>query len=146
MIGFQGPESERLLQEIVTVDLETLRYYASVRRHGRPEDALIARTGYTGEDGFEVIVSAEDGPAIWDTLLEERGGVQPIAAALGARDTLRLEAGMPLYGHEIDEDANPFEAGLGPGRQAGKGEFAGRAALGDDRRSRGPIAGWSPSS
>jgi aminomethyltransferase len=129
MIGFQGPESERLFQEIVDVPLDALRYYASLRGTVAGKPALIARTGYTGEDGFEVIISADDGPATWDTLLEERGGVQPVAAALGARDTLRLEAGMPLYGHEIDEDANPFEAGLGRVVKLAKGAFAGSTAL-----------------
>ena len=129
MIGFQGPESERLLQEIVNVPLDTLRYYAWVNGtvDGRP--ALIARTGYTGEDGFEIVVSAADGPATWDALLQERGGVHPVAAALGARDTLRLEAGMPLYGHEMDESANPYEAGLGRVVRLAKGEFVGRPAL-----------------
>jgi aminomethyltransferase len=131
MIGFQGPESERLLQQIVNLPLDTLRYYASVSGTVAGRPSLIARTGYTGEDGFELIVSAEDGPAIWDALLEERGGVQPVAAALGARDTLRLEAGMPLYGHEIDEDTNPFEAGLGRVVKFGKGDFAGSTALSD---------------
>jgi aminomethyltransferase len=129
MIGFQGPESERLLQELVDVPLTTLRYYASLQGTVAGYQALIARTGYTGEDGFELIVSAEVGPALWDTLLEPRAGVQPVAAGLGARDTLRLEAGMPLYGHEIDEDANPFEAGLGRVVKLAKGEFGGSAAL-----------------
>jgi aminomethyltransferase len=129
MIGFQGPESERLLQGLVSGDLSTLRYYATLKSTVYRKNALIARTGYTGEDGFELIVSAEDGPEIWDLLLEERHGVQPVAAALGARDTLRLEAGMPLYGHEIDENANPFEAGLGRVVKLAKGEFAGSKAL-----------------
>lgn len=129
MIGFQGPESERLLQGLVSGDLSTLRYYAAMKSTVYRKNALIARTGYTGEDGFELIVSAKDGPEIWDLLLEERDGVTPVAAALGARDTLRLEAGMPLYGHEIDEDANPFEAGLGRVVKLAKGEFAGSKAL-----------------
>src|SRR6476620_3759831 len=77
MIGFQGPESERLLQELVDVPLATLRYYAALSGTVAGRPALIARTGYTGEDGFELIVSATDGPAIWDTLLEPRGGVEP---------------------------------------------------------------------
>jgi len=140
MIGFQGPQSERLLQEVVDVPLEHLRYYAVVHGNAAGHPALIARTGYTGEDGFELIVSAEAGPAIWDTLLEPRGGIQPMAAGLGARDTLRLEAGMPLYGHEIDENANPYEAGLGRVVKLAKGDFAGSEALtacadkGDQRR------------
>jgi len=129
MIGFQGPESERLLQGLVSGPLDTLRYYTSVKSTVARRDALVARTGYTGEDGFEIIVDARNGPEIWDMLLEERLGVQPVPAALGARDTLRLEAGMPLYGHEIDEDANPFEAGLGRVVKLGKGEFAGSKAL-----------------
>ena len=129
MIGFQGPESEQLLQGLVSAPLGELRYYSAVDTTVARRDALVARTGYTGEDGFELIVSAQDGPEIWDTLLDERFGVQPIPAALGARDTLRLEAGMPLYGHEIDEDANPFEAGLGRVVKLAKGEFAGSAAL-----------------
>ena len=129
MIGFQGPESERLLQALVSVDLSTLRYYAALKGTVYRRNALIARTGYTGEDGFELIVSADDGPEVWDVLLEDGFGVQPVAAALGARDTLRLEAGMPLYGHEIDEDANPFEAGLGRVVKLDKGEFAGSTAL-----------------
>lgn len=129
MIGFQGPESERLLQELVNVDLSTLRYYAALSGTVAGKSALIARTGYTGEDGFEVIVSAADGPSTWDTLLETRGGVTPMACGLGARDTLRLEAGMPLYGHEIDETRNPYEAGLGRVVKLAKGEVSGKAAL-----------------
>jgi aminomethyltransferase len=129
MIGFQGPESARLLQEIVTMPLDDLRYYAAMTGTVAGRDALIARTGYTGEDGFEVIVSAADAPETWDTLLAERGGVQPVACGLGARDTLRLEMGMALYGHEIDETVNPYEAGLGRVVRLGKGDFAGREAL-----------------
>ena len=129
MIGFQGPESERLLQMVTSGPLDTLRYYAAQSGTVYRRDALIARTGYTGEDGFELIVSAQDGPEIWEVLLTERGGVQPVAAGLGARDTLRLEAGMPLYGHEIDEGCNPYEAGLGRVVKPAKGEFAGSVAL-----------------
>src|SRR5215218_2124509 len=129
MIGFQGPESERLLQALVDVPLATLRYYAALSGTVAGRPALIARTGYTGEDGFELIVSAADGPPTWDTLLEPRGGVEPVAAGLGARDTLRLEAGMALYGHEIDEDCNPFEAGLGRVVKLAKGDLAAGTAL-----------------
>jgi len=129
MIGFQGPESARLLQELVAAPLDDLRYYAAMQTtlDGRP--VLVARTGYTGEDGFEVIVAADDGPEVWDLLLEERGGVQPMACGLGARDTLRLEAGMALYGHEIDETTNPYEAGLGRVVRLQKGQFSGHDAL-----------------
>jgi len=129
MIGFQGPESARLLQEIAGAPLDDLRYYAAVSTTVSGRTALIGRTGYTGEDGFEVIVSAADGSWLWDLLLEERGGVQPLACGLGARDTLRLEMGMALYGHEIDETRNPYEAGLGRVVRLQKGEFSGRPAL-----------------
>src|SRR5688572_27269375 len=76
MIGFQGPESESLLQGLVSVELATLRYYAALDGTVYRKNALIARTGYTGEDGFEMVVAAEDGPEVWDLLLEERQGVQ----------------------------------------------------------------------
>jgi aminomethyltransferase len=129
MIGFQGPESEGLLQGLVSSRLDTLRYYAAQKSTVYRRDTLLARTGYTGEDGFELIVSAQDGPEVWDVLLHARGDVQPVAAGLGARDTLRLEAGMPLYGHEIDEDCNPFEAGLGRVVKLAKGDMAAGKAL-----------------
>ncbi len=129
MIGFQGPESERALQPLVDVPLADLRYYAARRAHAAGFDALVARTGYTGEDGFELIVAAEHGPALWDRLLEARDGVQPSPCGLGARDTLRLEAGMALYGHEIDESTNPYEAGLDRVVKPEKGWFVSRDAL-----------------
>lgn len=138
MIGFQGPDSEASLQPLVDGPLAELRYYSgsAMRVVGVP--AFVARTGYTGEDGFEVIVSAEDGPRVWDRLLEDRGGVVPTACGLGCRDTLRLEAGMALYGHEIDESTNPYEAGLGRVAKLDKGDFVSREAL-------GPLADRDPS-
>jgi len=129
MIGFQGPAAQRSLQPLAEASLDDLRYYAAVATTVAGRPALVARTGYTGEDGFELIVAAEDGPAIWDTLLEERGGVVPVPCGLGARDTLRLEAGMALYGHEIDEGTSPYEAGLGRVVKLDKGPFVSRDAL-----------------
>ena len=129
MIGFQGPESARLLQTLVDVPLDELRYYAATSATVSGKPALVARTGYTGEDGFELIVSADDGPWVWDLLLQERDGVRPMPCGLGARDTLRLEAGMALYGHEIDESTNPYEAGLGRVVRLQKGDFSGRERL-----------------
>ena len=129
MIGFQGPESARLLQSLTPANLDDLRYYAAVDTTVDGVPTLLARTGYTGEDGFELIVAAEHGTRIWDLLLEPRDGVTPALCGLGARDTLRLEAGMALYGHEIDETRNPYEAGLGRVVKAEKGEFGGRDAL-----------------
>ncbi|MDP8921964.1 MAG: glycine cleavage system aminomethyltransferase GcvT [Chloroflexota bacterium] len=129
MIGFQGPDSARLLQALTPADLDELRYYAAVDTTVGGAPALVARTGYTGEDGFEVIVAAGDGPRLWDLLLEPREGATPVACGLGARDTLRLEAGMALYGHEIDETRTPYQAGLGRVVKLDKGEFVGRDAL-----------------
>lgn len=136
MIGFQGPLAEAALQPLTDVDLPALRYYAA--QQGRVSDipALVARTGYTGEAGFELIVSAGDGPRLWQALCQVRQPVRPVLCGLGARDTLRLEAGMALYGHEIDEETNPFEAGLGRVIKLEKGEFVGRESL--EKLSRQP--------
>ncbi len=92
-------------------------------------DTVISRTGYTGEDGFEVIVAAPAALAIWQALLQSgrRYGIVP--CGLGARDTLRLEAGMPLYGHELTDDVDPYEAGLGWAVKLDKGDFVGREEL-----------------
>ena len=129
MVGFQGPDAERTLQLLVEAPLADLRYYAAVETSLAGVGAIVARTGYTGEDGFEVIVAADAGPEVWDTLLEGREGVTPMLCGLGARDTLRLEAGMALYGHEIDEQTNPYEAGLGRVVKLDKGEFVSGDAL-----------------
>ena len=93
-------------------------------------DCLVARTGYTGEDGFELFCGARHAGHLWDALLAAGSGDGLIPAGLGARDTLRLEAGMPLYGNELDRTTNPFEANLGRVVKLDKGEFIGRAALG----------------
>jgi aminomethyltransferase len=91
---------------------------------------VVARTGYTGEDGFELFVEAASGADVWDVLLAAGRTVDVIPCGLGARDTLRLEAGMPLYGNELDRDTNPFEAGLGRlVKLDDRGDFVGRAAL-----------------
>jgi aminomethyltransferase len=92
-------------------------------------DVLLARTGYTGEDGFELFVDARRAGQLWDSVLEagEPFGLKP--CGLGSRDTLRLEAGMPLYGNELGRDTNPYEANLGRVVKLDKGEFCGRAAL-----------------
>ena len=123
LIGVQGPTAQQALQPLCKADLEPLPGYSFVETqvHGHP--ALVARTGYTGEDGFEVMVDAEHAEGVWEAVLEH---AQP--AGLGARDTLRTEAGMALYGHEIDTSTNPYEARLGWVVSLGK-EFIGRAAL-----------------
>jgi aminomethyltransferase len=129
MIGLQGPLAEALLQPLTGLELAALRYYAAVSGPVAGPTALVARTGYTGEDGFELIVPAADGPLLWQALAAQQTPAQPRLCGLGARDTLRLEAGMPLYGHELDEGTNPYEAGLGRVVKLEKGPFVGREAL-----------------
>jgi aminomethyltransferase len=128
LIGVQGPTSQTILQGLCTADLEALPGYAFIHGQVAQSDALISRTGYTGEDGFELMVSAESAEAVWSTLLN-----QAAPCGLGARDTLRTEAGFALYGHDIDETTNPYEARLGWVVSLGKpgpGEnFVGREAL-----------------
>jgi aminomethyltransferase len=125
MIAVQGPKALNLCQGLTPAVLESLSYYYGTRTSYRGKQCTISRTGYTGEDGFELIVSAEQGRQAWEELLAR--GAKP--CGLGARDTLRLEAAMPLYGHELNEDVEPFQAGLGWAVKLDKGDFLGRAAL-----------------
>lgn len=129
LIAMQGPRSVEMLQHHVDVDLSAMKYYfcAEGRANGVP--AVIARTGYTGEDGFELFVDGDDAPALWNALLLEHqvNGLEP--CGLGARDVLRLEAGMPLYGHELTEAITPVQAGLNWAIKLDKPEFIGKEAL-----------------
>lgn len=113
MLAIQGPQAIATVQALTPEDLGTLRRYHVRLGDVANDDVLLSRTGYTGEDGLELIVSAARAEAVWNALLEagRERGVQP--AGLGARDTLRTEAGLPLYGHELTDDTTPFEAGLG---------------------------------
>jgi aminomethyltransferase len=130
LVAIQGPLSAEVLRPLTDVDLDALRYYAIAEGRVAGVAAHVARTGYTGEDGFEIFVDSGQGETVWDALLaagEDRG---VIACGLGARDTLRLEAGMPLYGNELDRETNPYEAGLGRVVKLEKpDDFVGRAAL-----------------
>ncbi|NLS95217.1 MAG: glycine cleavage system aminomethyltransferase GcvT [Planctomycetaceae bacterium] len=134
MFAIQGPRSVVLLQPLIEVDLRSMKYYrgAQVRLlhpAAQRQGGIISRTGYTGEDGFELALGAPIAAAFWEVLVEmgEPLGVRP--TGLGARDTLRLEAGMPLYGHELCEKTNPFEAGLGFACHLVGYDFPGRDAL-----------------
>lgn len=129
LVAPQGPAAAAVVGELTDIDLDEIRNYHARRGTVAGVDALVARTGYTGEDGFELFVDARRAPAVWDAVLEvaERHGGRP--CGLGARDTLRLEAGMPLYGNELSRDTNPFEVNLGRVVKLDKGEFVGRAAL-----------------
>ena len=128
-MALQGPLAQEVLQPLTPHDLGAIKYYRFVEGEVAGVPALLARTGYTGEDGFEVYVSPANAPAVWRAMLAEgrERGVQP--AGLGARDTLRFEAGMCLYGNDIDDTITPLEAGLGWIVKLGKGDFIGRDVL-----------------
>ncbi|MBV8154928.1 MAG: glycine cleavage system aminomethyltransferase GcvT [Candidatus Eremiobacteraeota bacterium] len=130
LIAIQGPQSVGILQaHVPDLDLDSMKYYfcAEARVDGVP--AIIARTGYTGEDGFELFVDGESAPQIWSDLLSmhESEGLEP--CGLGARDVLRLEAGMPLYGHELTEEITPVQAGQTWALKLNKPSFIGKEAL-----------------
>ncbi|PXY20481.1 glycine cleavage system aminomethyltransferase GcvT [Prauserella sp. PE36] len=134
LIAVQGPAAAEIVGKLTDADLSSLKYYASTPAVVGGQDALLARTGYTGEDGFELYVPGERAAAVWRVLTEagEPHGLLP--AGLACRDTLRLEAGMPLYGNELSAELTPFHAGLGRVVKFEKpGDFVGRAAL-DTRR------------
>ncbi len=125
MIAVQGPRALERCRGLTEADAAALPYYfaAPTRCLGQP--CVLSRTGYTGEDGVELMIGAAHGVALWEELVR-RGG-KP--CGLGARDTLRLEAAMPLYGHELNEETDPFQAGLGWAVKLDKGDFRGRAEL-----------------
>jgi glycine cleavage system T protein (aminomethyltransferase) len=130
LVAIQGPRAAEVLAPLTDVDLPSLKYYAIAEGHVAGVPAHVARTGYTGEDGFEIFVDWARGPDVWEALASAGREVGVVPAGLGARDTLRLEAGMPLYGNELDRDTNPFDAGLGRVVKLEKpGDFVGREAL-----------------
>lgn len=128
-LAIQGPRAEATLQKLTPVALGAIRYYHFVDGEvcGRP--ARIARTGYTGEDGFEIYIAPEGAVETWEAILEAGAEFSIRPCGLGARNTLRLEAKMALYGHEIDASINPFEAELAWIVKMEKGDFHGRQAL-----------------
>ncbi|MCS6851270.1 MAG: glycine cleavage system aminomethyltransferase GcvT [Gemmataceae bacterium] len=136
MLAVQGPCAVERCQGLTTVDAAGLRYYHAAVGEYRGKPCLVSRTGYTGEDGLELIVDAALATQVWEEVLAR--GAQP--CGLGARDTLRLEAALPLYGHELSEEIDPFQAGLGWAVKFDKGDFIGRDALlrrrDDERRRR----------
>jgi glycine cleavage system T protein (aminomethyltransferase) len=132
LVGVQGPSAQAVLQSRTEVDLEAMAGYAFTNGQVCGVRALISRTGYTGEDGFEVMVDAEQAERVWTELTEAA-----VPCGLGARDTLRTEAGFALYGHEIDHSTNPFEARLGWVVNFAKASFVGREAL-SNLKAEGP--------
>ena len=138
LVAIQGPEAAGILAPLTDLDLGVIRYYAGAFGEVAGRKAWLARTGYTGEDGFEVFCRPEDADHIWAALMSQGAPAGLVPAGLAARDTLRLEAGMPLYGNELGPDVTPFEAGLGRVVKFDKpGEFVGREAL-TARASSGP--------
>jgi aminomethyltransferase len=131
LIAIQGPRSVEWLQPYVEADLAALKYYGCVgtRVRGLADPVLVARTGYTGEDGFELFLPGEDATGVWDLLLAENREAGLMACGLGARDVLRLEAGMPLYGNELTETITPLQAGIGWAIKFQKPAFRGKDAL-----------------
>jgi aminomethyltransferase len=128
-LALQGRHAQTTLQPLCDIPLDAMRYYWSARGRVQGVDALISRTGYTGEDGFEIYYPAAQGPELWSYLMEAGApyGIRPIG--LGARDTLRLEMGYALYGHDLTTDTTPLQAGLGWIVKLNKGSFIGREAL-----------------
>lgn len=129
-LALQGPKAEAILQKLTDANLSRLKFY-----HFLPEvkikgiTALVSRTGYTGEDGFEIYLDPKDAPFVWDLLLESGKEEGLVPTGLGARDTLRFEACLPLYGQELDQNITPLEAGLGSFVKLNKEDFIGREAL-----------------
>src|SRR5262245_59532587 len=135
LLALQGPRAQEILETLTDTPLAKITYY-----HCRPGavagiDCLLSRTGYTGEDGFELYCPADTVATLWDTLLSAGRPFGLLPAGLGARDTLRLEAGYCLYDHELTEEITPLEAGLGWTVKLGKGvDFVGRQALDEEKR------------
>ncbi|MFM8927604.1 MAG: glycine cleavage system aminomethyltransferase GcvT, partial [Rhodoluna sp.] len=126
LLAVQGPKATALLQNVCEIDLAELPYYSIAKGNLDGIPTFLCRTGYTGEDGFEVLIPAANAVSVFKTLLDF--GIQP--CGLASRDTLRLEAGMPLYGHELSLDVNPYEAGLGKVVKLDRDEdFVGKSAL-----------------
>jgi aminomethyltransferase len=135
LLALQGPRAEEILASISSLDLTALRSFRLAAGEVAGADAVVSRTGYTGEDGFEIFAAAVDAVAVWQALRQagHARGLLPIG--LGARDSLRLEAGLCLYGHEIDETVTPLEAGLEWMVKLEAEDFIGRAALLEQRRA-----------
>jgi aminomethyltransferase len=130
LLAIQGPKSVEILGAITSAPLSELKYYAISEAKIADVDCLLARTGYTGEDGFEIYIPAASAEQVFDALMAAGTKFDLMPTGLACRDTLRLEAGMPLYGHEMNEGVNPYQAGFGKVVRLDKpGDFVGKAAL-----------------
>ena len=135
-LAIQGPKALATLQKLTATDLAAIQYYHFIDGAVSGTPARIARTGYTGEDGFEIYIAPDQAERIWNEILDagQEFGIKP--CGLGARNTLRLEAKMALYGHEIHASITPFEADLAWIVKLDKGDFIGSAALVETKRTR----------
>lgn len=156
MVAIQGPQSVEVLKTLFGPSIADMKYYSfdSFPDTIAKGDLIISRTGYTGEDGYELYLPTENVQKLWETLLGCNPDVEVKPAGLGARDSLRLEAGMPLYGHELDDNITPLHAGLGKFLNFDKEDFIGKQALlkikemggaslklvGFEMEKRGPVA------
>jgi aminomethyltransferase len=129
LLALQGPSAREILRPLASVDIDAITYYRFTEGEVAGVSAVIAATGYTGEDGFELYVAAGDAAALWTALLDAGADAGLIPAGLGARDSLRLELGYALYGNDLDEDHTTLESGLGWVTKLDKGDFVGREAL-----------------
>lgn len=129
LLALQGPRAARVLSAVTDLDLDGIGYFRFARGPVAEAEALVARTGYTGEDGFEIYLPAASGAAVWRALLEAGEPFGLLPAGLGARDSLRLEVGYPLYGSDLDTEHTALEGGLGWAVKLDKGDFLGREAL-----------------
>jgi len=129
MLAIQGPQATGLLQPFVDCELNAIKYYHAREATAFGVPAVMSRTGYTGEDGFELTIDNSAAGAVWQQLIDAGRSIGLVPCGLGCRDTLRLEAGMPLYGHEMDENVNPIVAGLAFGVKLDKPDFIGKQAL-----------------
>src|SRR5438105_11348637 len=125
MIAVQGPRAVEVCEGLAETETGKLAYYHAAATRVMGKQCIVSRTGYTGEDGLEFMLASANVLPLWEELV--RRGIKP--CGLGARDTLRLEAAMPLYGHELDEETDPFQAGLAWAVKLDKGDFVGRDAL-----------------
>ena len=135
LLALQGPRATDILRRHTSTELDPIRYYRFAQGTVAGVECIISRTGYTGEDGFELYLAPDAAPGVWNALLESGAGDGLVPAGLAARDSLRLEAGMALYGHEIDRTTTPYEAGLGWVVKLKKGDFLGREVLVEQKRN-----------
>jgi aminomethyltransferase len=140
LLALQGPASESILQALTPIDLAQVKLYRFAEGQGDGRDVLAARTGYTGEDGFELLVPRDTAATLWKAVLDAGAEKGLVPAGLGARDTLRLEARMLLYGNDMDETTTLVEAGLGwiVSLDEAKGDYNGRAVLAEQKDSGAP--------